>query len=98
MTRPIRLVWLPMVLAVPLASSSGQTVRGVAREQASGTPLSGVLMSLLPYNDSAGVVATALSTDSGTYVLSATQTGRYRLVAKRIVIHRFWSELFEMSD
>ncbi|HZI30508.1 MAG TPA: carboxypeptidase-like regulatory domain-containing protein [Gemmatimonadaceae bacterium] len=97
MTRPIRLVWLPMVLAVPLASSSAQTVRGVAREQASGTPLSGVLMSLLPYNDSAGVVATALSTDRGTYVLRAPQPGRYRLGAKRIGVRRFESEVFELA-
>jgi hypothetical protein len=97
MTRPLLLAWLPFVLTVPLAPSGAQSIRGLAREQASGTPLSGVLMSLLRDNDSASVVATALTNDRGAYVLRAPQPGRYRLGAKRIGVRRFESEVFELA-
>jgi hypothetical protein len=97
MSRSNLLAWPAILLAVPVASSSAQAVRGLAREQASGTPLNGVLMSLVRDNDSASVVATALTNDRGTYVLRAPQPGRYRLGAKRIGVRRFESEVFELA-
>jgi hypothetical protein len=97
MERHFLLACLPILLTAPLASGSAQAVRGVARERASGTPLTGVLMTLLRDNDSASVVASALTNDRGAYVLRAPQPARYRLGAKRIGVRRFESESFDVT-
>ena len=97
MPRWILLACLTIVLAAPVAAGNAQIVRGVVREQASGTPLVGVLMTLTR-DDSAGApVVTALTNDRGVYSLRASQPGRYRLGAKRIGVRRFESEVFELA-
>lgn len=94
---PRSVVSLYLLLATPMVAGGAQNVRGVVREQVSGTPLAGVLMTL-SRNDSAGsTVATALTNDRGSYFLRAPQPGRYRLGAKRIGVRRFESEAIELA-
>jgi hypothetical protein len=75
-----------------------QTVRGVVREQAAGTPLAGVLMTLVRDDNPAVTVVSALTNDRGTYLLRAPQPGRYRLGAKRIGVRRYESEAIELES
>lgn len=96
MSRSIFLACLTIALAVPLGTGGAQTVRGVAREQAAGRPLVGVLMTLFRDDSEGAVVATTLTNDLGRYVLRAPEPGRYRLAAKRIGVRRFESEGFEV--
>ena len=75
-----------------------QTVRGIVRERASGTPLVGVLMTL-SRDDSVGApVVTALTNERGAYSLRASLPGRFRLGAKRIGVRRFESEAFDLGS
>jgi hypothetical protein len=97
-SRPVILACLTAFLASPWMASSAQTVRGVVREQASGTPLVGVLMTLSRDDRPGAAVVTALTNESGTYSLRAPQSGRYRLGAKRIGVRRFESEAIELMD
>ena len=92
MPRPRTSAYVLILLVTPLVASSAQNVRGVVREQASGTPLIGVLMTLSRDDTSGAAVVTALTNDRGAYFLRAPQPGRYRLGAKRIGVRRFESE------
>ena len=87
---------LAILLAAPWVTIGAQNVRGVVREQASGTPLAGVLISLLREDRPESVMVTALSNDRGVYFLRAPQPGRYRLGAKRLGVRRFESEAIEL--
>ena len=97
MPRRILIPCFAIVLAVPVASGYAQTVRGVVREQASGTPLVGVLMTLSRDDSVGSAVVTALTSERGTYSLRASQPGRYRLGAKRIGVRRFESEPIDLT-
>ena len=88
---------LLVVCTAPVAAGSAQTVRGVVREQASGTPLVGVLMTLSS-DTAGGPVVTTLTNDRGAYSLRASVPGRYRLSAKRIGVRRFESEAFDLGS
>src|SRR5688500_16585200 len=95
MPRLIDYACLSLLLVTPLVASGAQNVRGLVTEQASGTPLAGVLISLS--DDTSGVAAaTTLTNDRGAYLLRAPQPGRYRLGAKRIGVRRFESEPMEL--
>ena len=92
MPRPRTSAYVLILLVTPLVASSAQNVRGVVREQASGTPLIGVLMTLSRDDTSGAAVVTALTNDRGAYFLRAPQPVRYRLGATRICVRRFESE------
>ena len=86
------------LLAAVATAGKAQTVRGTVKEQASGTPLVGVLMTLTG-EDSAGTpVVTALTNERGVFSLRASLPGRYRLSAKRIGVRRFQSDAFELGS
>lgn len=95
--RPV--VWPLLVLLSlsPLVASEGQSVRGTVKEQATGTPLSGVLMTLSREDSLSAPASTALTNEQGAYVLRVSQPGRYRLASKRIGVRRFESEPFELA-
>jgi hypothetical protein len=86
-----------ITLAAPVLAAHAQIVRGIVREQASGTPLVGVLMTLSREDSAGAAVVTGLTNDRGAYSLRAPQPGRYRLGAKRIGVRRFVSEVFELG-
>jgi len=94
--RPIVLVCLAILPVAPLVSSGAQNVRGLVTEQATGTPLAGVLLTLSRDDSAAAAVATTLTNERGEYTLRAPQPGRYRLGAKRIGVRRFESEVIEL--
>jgi hypothetical protein len=68
------------------------------REQAAGTPLAGVLMTLVRDDNPGVTVVSALTNDRGTYLLRAPQPGRYRLGAKRIGVRRYESGAIELES
>lgn len=96
MSRPVFYAGLTILVATPWLVSGGQNVRGIVREQASGTPLVGVLMTLSRDDSAGATVVTALTNAHGTYFLRAPQPGRYRLGAKRIGVRRFESEAMDL--
>jgi hypothetical protein len=88
---------LAVLIASPLAVCQAQTIRGTVREQASGTPLSGVLVTLIADGAAGTAAATALTGERGVFLLRAPQPGRYRLGAKRIGVRRYESEPLELA-
>lgn len=96
MPRPIVYAWLSILLVAPLGASGAQNVRGLVTEQATGTPLVGVLMTLSRVDSAGAPDVTTLTNDRGAYFLRAPQPGRYRLGAKRIGVRRFESEPFDV--
>ena len=89
---------LAVLLLSPFAASAAQNVRGIVREQVSGLPLAGVVMTLVrDDNPTAAPVATALTNERGAYFLRAPQPGRYRLGAKRIGVRRFTSDPIDLE-
>lgn len=97
MSRLVCYACLTILLSGPWVTSGAQNVRGVVTEQASGTPLAGVLMSLSLDDSPGSAVVTALTNDRGAYFLRAPQPGRYRLGAKRIGVRRFESEAIDLG-
>ena len=59
--------------------------------------LTRVVVELVHADSTLTRVASALSDGSGTYALRAPGAGRYRVVAKRIGVHRFTSSPFELA-
>lgn len=88
---------LTILAATPWLVGGAQGVRGIVKEQASGTPLAGVLMTLSLDDSSSAAVVTTLTNDHGAYFLRAPQPGRYRLGAKRIGVRRFVSEPMDLG-
>ena len=86
-----------LLIGLTAPTLEAQSVRGTVREQNSGTPLSGVLMTL-SRDGSLAAVATVLTNDRGTFVLRAPEPGRYRLGAKRIGVRRFTSDAIELAS
>jgi hypothetical protein len=86
-----------IIVATPVAASA-QTVRGIVREQTSGTPLVGVLMTLSRADSAGAPVVTALTNERGAYSLRASLPGRFRLGAKRIGVRRFESDAFDLAS
>lgn len=87
-----------LLVVVGTVPGAAQTVRGIVREQASGAPLTGVLMTLAR-DDSAGTApVTALTNERGAFSVRASQPGRYRLSAKRIGVRRFQSDAFDLAS
>ena len=79
----------------PVAAET-QVVRGKVTDRNSGTPIPGVLVSLL--RDGVTTAATSvLSNARGEYAIRAPAPGRYRLDAKRIGVQRYLSEVFELG-
>lgn len=79
----------------PVAAEA-QVVRGRITDRSSGSPIPGVLVSLLP--DAATTAAiSVLSNARGEYAIRATTPGRYRLDAKRIGVQRYVSDPFELG-
>jgi hypothetical protein len=78
------------------AAAEAQIVRGRVTDRTSGSPVPGVLVSLLP---DAGTVAaiSVLSNARGEYAIRANSPGRYRLDAKRIGVQRYVSEPFDLG-
>jgi hypothetical protein len=97
MPRPITSVCLAVLVLAPLSASVAQNVRGVVREQATGSPLNGVLVTLSREETPESPVVTTLTNERGAYFLRAPQPGRYRLGAKRIGVRRFESEAIELA-
>jgi hypothetical protein len=81
------------------AVGRAQTIRGVVTESSSGTPLSGVLMTLFRGDSlsSAPALVTVLTNDRGAFVLRAPAVGTYRVGAKRIGVRRFISAAIELA-
>jgi hypothetical protein len=77
-------------------AGEAQVVRGRITDRTSGSPVPGVLVSLLPDAGAAAVIS-VLSNARGEYAIRATSPGRYRLDAKRIGVQRFVSEAFELG-
>jgi carboxypeptidase family protein len=98
MRRFIFLGCLTSVVAAPVTAGHAQTVRGIVREQTSGTPLVGVLMTLSRADTSGAPVVTVLTNERGAYSLRASLPGRFRLGAKRIGVRRFESEPFDLGS
>jgi hypothetical protein len=96
MSRLVFCARLTILLAAPWIPSGAQTVRGIVREQASGTPLVGVLMTLSRDDSPGSAAVTSLTNERGTYFLRAPQPGRYRLGAKQIGVRRFESEAIDL--
>ena len=80
------------------AAVQAQTVRGVVTERNSGTPLSGVLITLFRGDSlsSAPALVTMLTNDRGAFVVRAPAAGMYRVGAKRIGVRRFISAEIEL--
>ena len=77
-------------------SLGAQVVRGKVTDRNSGSPIPGVLVSLL--RDGVTSAATSvLSNARGEYAIRAPAPGRYRLDAKRIGVQRYVSEAFDLS-
>lgn len=73
---------LPLLLLLLAAPLAGQTVSGVLRQEGSGAPVEGAVVSLL---DGAGAQRVGTLTDAaGRFRLAAPAPGRYRLRAERI--------------
>ena len=89
MPRFIGRVCLSILLVAPQVASGAQNVRGLVTEQATRTPLAGVLMTLSRVDSAGAVAVTTLTNERGEYFLRAPQPGRYRLEAKRIGVRRF---------
>lgn len=96
MPRLISSACLSILLVAPLAASGAQNVRGLVTEQATSTPLAGVLMTLSRVDSAGAAAVTTLTNERGEYFLRAPQPGRYRLEAKRIGVRRFESEAIEL--
>ena len=82
------------------ATLDAQVVRGKITDRISGSPIPGVLVSLLR-DDAAAAAATAISVLSnarGEYAIRVTEPGRYRLDAKRIGAQRYVSEPFVLGS
>ena len=77
-------------------AGEAQVVRGRITDRTSGSPVPGVLVSLLPDAGTAATIS-VLSNARGEYAIRATSPGRYRLDAKRIGVQRFVSEAFELG-
>jgi hypothetical protein len=77
-------------------AAEAQLVRGRITDRSSGSPVPGVLVSLLP---DAGTTAaiTVLSNARGEYAIRGPAPGRYRVDAKRIGVQRYLSEPFELG-
>ena len=77
-------------------AADAQIVRGRITDRTSGSPVPGVLVSLLPDAGTTAAIS-ALSNARGEYAIRATSPGRYRLDAKRIGVQRYVSEPFELG-
>ena len=77
------------------AAAHAQVVRGTITERATGSPIPGVVVSLVP--DATTGVISVLSNARGEYAIRATGPGQYRLDAKRIGAQRFVSEPFSLG-
>src|SRR4030095_428528 len=71
-------------------AAEAQVVRGRITDRTSGSPVPGVLVSLLPDAGTTAAIS-ALSNARGEYAIRATSPGRYRLDAKRIGVQRYVS-------
>ena len=89
-----RRLWLACLVGCATVSGA-QDVRGTVREQRSGVPLSGVLVSLQSIDGVAA--AQVLSSDSGRYAVRAPAPGAYRVTAKRIGVAQFVSVQLDLA-
>lgn len=78
-------------------TANAQIVRGSVVEQASATPIVGVLISLVPDGGVTAGAMSVLSNERGEFAIRATAPGRFRLNAKRIGAQRYVSEPFELT-
>lgn len=77
--------------------AAGQIVRGRVSESGSGSPVGGVLVSLIDPATRAASVST-LSDPQGHYALRAAVSGTYQVEAKRIGVRRFLSRAITLAD
>ena len=73
-----------------------QVVRGKVTDRSSGSPIPGVLVSLIR-DDAQAPSISVLSNARGEYAIRAAAAGRYRVDAKRIGVQRYVSEPFELG-
>lgn len=89
--------WVLVAAGVTFSvAADAQVVRGRITDRTSGSPIAGVLVSLLPDAEPTAVIS-VLSNSRGEYAIRAASTGRYRLDAKRIGVQRHVSEPFELA-
>jgi hypothetical protein len=75
-----------------------QVVRGTVRERVSGTALPGILVTLESADSTSRSAArSVLTTVQGRYAVSAAGAGHYRLTAKRIGVHKWVGDMFELA-
>ncbi len=95
-----RALWLTALVALAALGArplGAQVVRGTVTQSPSRAPVVGAVVELVHADSALTRVASALSDGSGTYALRAPGAGRYRVVAKRIGVHRFTSPPFELA-
>jgi hypothetical protein len=99
----LRLLALTLVAALAPAANA-QVVRGTVRDEASGAPLAGVVVSLEQSHATRGAsitprlrVAAALTNGRGDYALSAGGSGHFVIAAKRIGVRQFLSAPFALA-
>jgi len=84
-------------VAVPAAAPlRAQVVRGVVVEQATRTPVAGVVLSVV--DERGGTVAQALSDDDGTFDIRLPRPGAFTLDAKRIGVRRITVPRFVVAE
>ena len=90
-------VFLPLLVCATLGPATlvAQVVRGTVTERGSGTPIPGVVISLVDARDS--VAATALTNEEGAFEIRAPEPGRFSLDAKRIGVRRTRLPAFTIS-
>ncbi len=94
----LRFVYLILLIIATATATvvEGQVVRGRIADRTSGSPVPGVVVSLLPDAGSAPVTS-VLTNARGEYAIRAPALGRYRVDAKRIGVQRFVSEPFDLA-
>lgn len=99
----LRLVALVLIAAIAPAASA-QVVRGTVRDESSGAPLAGVVVSLEQPRGAPGAppiarlrVAAVLTNARGEYELAAGDSGHFVVTAKRIGVRQFLSAAFALA-
>lgn len=102
--RPAMRLLATLLLATLSTAASAQVVRGTVRDDATGAPLAGVVVTLAPAGASRDALVAggargwaALTNTVGEFALAAGDTGRFVVVAKRIGVRQFVSAPFALA-
>ena len=85
-------------MSLPVANATAQAIRGTVTERSTGLPIGGVLMTLVHADSTSVTVVTALTRENGAFILRASQPGSFRVLAKRIGVRRFDSDVIDLAS